>query len=81
MPPDALKGRLASTRDKLTRRQVAILALVEAAGAVTSGWRRDVFNVVYDTANRDLRHQQDLGLLTRLGAGRSTRYTWSKPWE
>jgi hypothetical protein len=80
-PSNALKRRLAPIRDKLTPRQVMMLAQVEATGAVTSGWCKEVFKVVYDTANRDLRHLQDLGLLIRQGAGRSTRYTWSKLWK
>ncbi len=41
-PSDALKRRLAPIRDKLTRRQVSILAQVEATGAITSGWCREI---------------------------------------
>ena len=43
-------------------------------GSVTSGWCKEQFNVVYDTANRDLIELVDWDILERQGKGRSTRY-------
>ena len=43
-------------------------------GAVTSGWCRKTFDVTYDTALRDLSTLVEMGLLARVGSGRTTRY-------
>ena len=47
---------------------------VQKTGAVTSGWCRKQFNVVRDTANRDLVGLVRLGLLESAGKGRGARY-------
>jgi len=46
----------------------------QTESAVTSGWCRKTFGVTYDTALRDLSALVEMGLLTRVGEGRTTRY-------
>ena len=41
---------------------------------MTSGWCRKTFDVTYDTALRDLSTLVEMGLLARVGSGRTTRY-------
>jgi len=55
-------------------RQKEILAYVLSEGAVTNRWCRARFNVVYNTAYRDLQGLVDLGLIEPVGSGRSARY-------
>jgi ATP-dependent DNA helicase RecG len=59
---------------KLNGRQKEILAYVLSEGAVTNRWCRARFNVVYNTAYRDLQGLVDLGLIEPIGSGRSARY-------
>jgi predicted HTH transcriptional regulator len=59
---------------KLNGRQKEILAHVLSEGAVTNRWCRARFNVVYNTAYRDLQGLVDLGLIEPVGSGRSARY-------
>ena len=59
---------------QLNERQKRIVDEVHVSGFVTSGWCRNEFEVAYDTAQRDLRELVELGVLTRVGGGRSTRY-------
>jgi uncharacterized protein len=57
--------------------QSSLLALAvqrEGIADVTSGWCRKAFSVTYDTANRDLAELLGMGLVRRIGKGRSTRY-------
>lgn len=64
---------------KLNERQKRILAHVLEAGSVTSGWCLKEFEVVYNTAYRDLDALVRLGLLKQEGSGRGTRYTRHAP--
>jgi predicted HTH transcriptional regulator len=59
---------------KLNERQREILAYVLTEGTVTNRWCRARFNVVYNTAYRDLQGLVDLGLIEPVGSGRSTKY-------
>ncbi|MBW2030654.1 MAG: DUF4062 domain-containing protein [Deltaproteobacteria bacterium] len=59
---------------KLNERQKEILAYVLSEGSVTNRWCRARFNVVYNTAYRDLQGLVDLGLIEPVGSGRSARY-------
>jgi predicted HTH transcriptional regulator len=59
---------------RLNERQKIIVAYAIENGTVTSGWCRTRFKVAYQTVYRDLNGLLELGLLTRIGRGRSTRY-------
>ena len=75
IPPEAAKGGIPpSIADRLNERQCAILERIAREGNVTSGWCRNTFGVSYDTANRDLIELIGMGLVVRVGKGRSTRY-------
>jgi hypothetical protein len=63
-----------SVEGRLNKRQKQIIAHVLSAGYVTSGWCRKRFNVVYDTAQRDLLGLVDLNILKQTGRGRTTKY-------
>jgi len=63
-----------SIEQKLNERQKKIIAHVLQEGSVTSGWCKEQFKVVYDTANRDLIELVDWNILDRQGKGRSTKY-------
>jgi ATP-dependent DNA helicase RecG len=63
-----------SLEEKLSDRQKRIIQHVLKDGFVTSGWCRDNFHVVYDTAQRDLAELVDLNVLVRTGKGRNTRF-------
>ena len=75
MPKDAARvGIPLSVAENLNDRQRGILEQIAKKGDVTSGWCRKAFNVTYDTANRDLSELLGMGLIKRVGKGRSTRY-------
>jgi predicted HTH transcriptional regulator len=59
---------------QLNDRQKEILAYILAEGSVTNRWCRNSFNVVYNTAYRDLQGLVDLGLIEPVGSGRSVMY-------
>ena len=59
---------------QLNDRQKRIVLQVLKEGAVTSGWCTRQFEVVYDTANRDLKGLIELQVLQRQGRGRAVRY-------
>ena len=61
----------------LNKRQKRILRHVLKTDFVTSGWCVKNLDVVYDTANRDLRGLVKRQVLVRQGSGRSTRYVLS----
>ncbi len=63
-----------SIEARLGERQRQIMEQVHVNSSVTTGWCRKQFGVSYDTAQRDLRELIDLGLLQKIGKGRSTRY-------
>jgi ATP-dependent DNA helicase RecG len=73
-PADAERAIGPATEARLNRRQKRIMVRAQTGGAVTSGWCRKTFNVTYDTALRDLSALVEMGLLTRVGGGRTTRY-------
>ncbi|MEI7911668.1 MAG: ATP-binding protein [Verrucomicrobiota bacterium] len=60
----------------LNERQKKIILQVQQAGLVTRGWCVNRFNVVNDTAGRDLRSLVELGILAPQGKGRTARYVW-----
>ncbi|MCU0666938.1 MAG: DUF4062 domain-containing protein [Candidatus Omnitrophica bacterium] len=74
--PESLKRKTIapSVEGRLNKRQKQIIAHVLSAGYVTSGWCRKRFNVVYDTAQRDLLGLIDLNILKQTGRGRTTKY-------
>lgn len=75
IPPDGGRGGIPlSVVESLNDRQRGILEQIAKKGDVTSGWCRKAFNVTYDTANRDLAGLLEMGLVARVGKGRSTRY-------
>jgi ATP-dependent DNA helicase RecG len=59
---------------KLNERQKRVMIEAQQAGFVTSGWCQKTFNVVRDTANRDLVGLAQHGLLEPVGKGRGARY-------
>lgn len=63
-----------SVSDELNKRQRAVLELAIANGSVTNRQVQDQFNVVQDTALRDLTILCNLKLLLKQGKGRSTHY-------
>ncbi|MDO9464521.1 MAG: ATP-binding protein [bacterium] len=63
-----------SVEEKLNKRQKQIIIQVLKRGYVTSGWCKKRFNVVYDTAQRDLLGLVNLGILEQVGRGRTTKY-------
>ena len=58
----------------LNERQKKIMVEVQNTGFVTSGWCQKQFDVVRDTANRDLVGLVQNGLLEPSGKGRGARY-------
>lgn len=73
-PSDAAGLVPPSVESRLNDRQKRIMVQVQTEGSVTSGWCRKEFDVVYDTAYRDLNGLVELGLLVQVGHGRGTRY-------
>lgn len=73
--PTAVAGPVTPAIEaRLNERQKRIMIEAQQAGMVTSGWCRKEFSVTYDTANRDLLSMVELGVLRRVGRGRSTRF-------
>ena len=63
-----------SVQEQLNERQTKTMAEILKKGFVTSGWCQRHFNIVKDTANRDLTGLVQLGLIKAVGKGRGTRY-------
>lgn len=59
---------------QLNERQKNIMVHVLNEGAVNNRWCRAHFNVVYNTAYRDLQGLVELGLLEQVGSGRNVQY-------
>lgn len=59
---------------QLNERQKKMVALLAAGEKLTSRRCEDEFGISRDTAARDFGFLLDLGLATRQGSGRSTRY-------
>lgn len=74
VPKDAQGLVSSATEAQLNDRQKKIMIEVQTTGAVTSGWCQTEFNVVRDTANRDLTGLVQHGLLEPVGKGRGARY-------
>jgi len=66
---------------QLNERQKRILAHALEAGSVTRRWCVTEFEIVNDTAGRDLKSLVDLGLLTPKGQGRGVHYVVPAPSE
>jgi ATP-dependent DNA helicase RecG len=73
-PTDTDRAISPAVEARLNRRQKKIMVQAQTKGAVTSGWCRKTFDVTYDTALRDLSTLVEMGLLARVGSGRTTRY-------
>ena len=73
-PADADRAISPAVEARLNRRQKRIMVRAQTEGVVTSGWCRKAFDVTYDTALRDLSALVEMGLLARVGEGRTTRY-------
>jgi len=66
-----------SIGDRLNDRQRGIIRHVMEEGDVARRWCVERFGIANDTAGRDLKELVELGLLARIGQGRSTRYVIS----
>ena len=64
-----------SILDELNQRQQKILNLAIQSGSITNRQVQETFDVVRDTAHRDLLILCDLKLLLKRGSGRSTHYS------
>ena len=62
----------------LNERQRAMVSLLVGGEALTSRRCEEKFGVTRDTANRDFSILMELGLATKEGQGRSTRYILAK---
>lgn len=67
-----------SIEAQLNDRQRRIVRHVLEEGSVARRWCVETFHVANDTAGRDLKGLVDLGVLDRMGSGRSTKYVVSK---
>lgn len=76
--PEA-KASQPDERGHFTARQKAILDQVALQGSITNGQVQERFEVVRDTAFRDLTVLTKEGLLRLRGRGRSTRYLLEEP--
>ncbi len=63
-----------SVEAQLNDRQKRIMVEVQAVGSVSTSWVIEHLGVVRDTARRDFEHLKGLGLVRRLGRGRSVHY-------
>jgi predicted HTH transcriptional regulator len=73
-PFSVKQGLSKSMQKELNKRQIAILELAVSAGSVTNRQVQEGFDVVKDTALRDLTTLCQLALLEKEGKGRSIRY-------
>ncbi len=67
-----------SIEAQLNDRQRKIVRHVLEEGSVVRRWCVETFSVANDTAGRDLKRLVDLGVLDRMGSGRSTEYVVSE---
>jgi len=72
--PDARLRVTPAVEARLNERQRKILVHAVETGSVTTGWCMEALSVARDTAHRDLVDLVELGLLARLGSGRSAAY-------
>jgi predicted HTH transcriptional regulator len=74
-PPTDAPGFITPAMEaRLNERQRRIVMQIQEGGSVTNKWIRDTFNVVRDTAYRDIQLLLDLHIIERRGRGRSIRY-------
>lgn len=73
-PASAAESLPKSVLEELNKRQRAILEFAISTGSVTNRQVQEQFNVVRDTAHRDLSILCDVNLLQQEGKGRATRY-------
>jgi predicted HTH transcriptional regulator len=73
-PGDAIRSITPAVEAQLNRRQRKIIIRAQTTGEVTNRWCRKALAVAYNTAYRDLTQLVELGLLARIGEGRSARY-------
>ena len=66
-----------SIEDRLNDRQRGIIRHVLEEGDVARRWCVERFGIANDTAGRDLKELVELGVLARIGQGRSARYVIS----
>jgi len=66
-----------STEDRLNDRQRGIIRHVLEEGDVARRWCVERFGIANDTAGRDLKELVKLGVLAKIGQGRSIRYVIS----
>ena len=74
VPATATKDLPKSVAEELNKRQLAVLEMAVGSGAVTNRQVQERFQVVKDTALRDLALLCELNFLEKEGQGRSTRY-------
>jgi predicted HTH transcriptional regulator len=67
-----------AVESKLNERQRAMVSILVGGEALTSRRCEEEFGVTRDTANRDFSILMELGLATKEGQGRSTRYSLAK---
>ncbi len=79
VPADAAGLVTPVVEEQLNERQKKILIEVQKSGYITSGWCQKRFEVVRDTANRDLTALVQIGLLNAVGKGRGARYVLKQP--
>ncbi len=79
MPPtDAVRFITPAMEAKLNERQRKIILHIQEEGFVTNKWVQDAFNVVRDTAYRDIQLLVDLNVIERRGRGRSISYVLAR---
>ncbi|MFH0920957.1 MAG: helix-turn-helix domain-containing protein [Fibrobacterota bacterium] len=79
--PEARLAVTPAIEAQLNERQKKIIQQVLATGSVTRRWCVTTFNVVNDTAGRDLKGLVELALLSAEGKGRAVHYTLQAPAE
>jgi len=72
--PDARLRVIPAVEARLNERQRKMLELLVPGDELTSRKCETMFSVRRDTANRDFSLLMDMGLLRKVGCGRSTRY-------
>jgi len=77
-PTDAARFITPALEAKLNERQQKIILHIQEEGFVTNKWVQDMFNVVRDTAYRDIQLLVDLNIIERRGRGRSISYVLAR---
>ena len=77
-PTDTASFITPAMEAKLNERQRKIILHIQEEGFVTNKWVQDTFNVVRDTAYRDIQLLVDLNVIERRGRGRSISYVLAR---